>query len=229
MINLKNLKSIFVVEDENAQKDNEKAKNEAVVVDTKETKIVQEVLPPPPVAPIQPSNKAPIDKRFVDKLMQAIEKNNQEGFDYLEFRSSLKALASLPLDEATRFRSAFAAASTMGLTVEKLLQTAQFYKGILDKEKEQFNAELNTRGVDSIRTRSEERSKIETMVKDKETQIETLKQQIAQNQQEIIKLSQELEETSAKINEATTGFAVAYEDIVSKIIGDTEKIKKYLQ
>lgn len=237
MINLKNLKSIFVVEDENmaknddtpqnepVAKDEPVAKNESVKVETKPSN----ELPPPPVAPKTqaPTNEA--NKRFVEILTKALEKNNQQGFDYLEFRTSLMALANLPLDEATRYRSAFATASTMGLTIEKLLQTAQFYKSVLDKEKDQFTTELNTRGVESIRARSDERVSLENLIKEKQTQIDNLQQQIAQHQADIAQLSKELEETSGKIKDMNNGFLGAYEQITTKITSDIDKIKSYLQ
>lgn len=231
MINLKNLKSIFVVEDENTAKNDDTpktepvAKNESVKVETKPNN----ELPPPPVAPKTQTPTSGADKRFIELLTQALEKNNQQGFDYLEFRSSLMALANLPLDEATRYRSAFATASTMGLTVEKLLQTAQFYKSVLDKEKDQFTTELNTRGVESIRTRSDERVNLENVIKEKQTQIDNLQQQIAQHQADIAQLTKELEETSGKIKDMNDGFLGAHEQITSKITSDIDKIKSYLQ
>ncbi len=233
MINLKNLKSIFVVEDENAKKEtDETPKSEQTpVVEKKETPKEQE-LPPPPVPPqnVNPSNqKTAADKRFVEKLMSVLEANNMEGFDYLEFRSSLKALANLPLDEATRFRSAFATASTMGLSLETLLQSADYYKNILAKEKEHFTAELNTRGAESLRNKSEERVRLEQFIKDKEAQIQALTQQIAQHKQEISQLNQYLDETTTKINEMNTGFTNTYDILVGQMNSDIEKIKNYLK
>ena len=52
------------------------------------------------------------------------------GFDYLEYRRSLKSLETFPMDEATKFRSSYATASTMGVTVEKLLESIEFYNVI---------------------------------------------------------------------------------------------------
>lgn len=230
MINLKNLKSIFVVEDENTPKNDETPKKEPIVVEKKETKIEQEITPPPP-PPITTAtnNKSGADKRFVEKLMAVLEQNNRAGFDYLEFRSSLKALANLPLDEATRFRSAFATAGTMGLSLDTLLESADYYKSVLAKEKEHFTAELNTRGADSLSNKSAERLTLEQQIKNKEAQIQTLNQEIAQHKDEINKLNQYLNETTAKINEMGSGFNTTYDILVGQINSDIEKIKSYLK
>ena len=62
---------------------------------------------------VQPPNMNPpvsadqLDQKFIDVLMKAIEQNNKEGMDYLEFKNSLQSLSKLAMDEATRFKSAF--------------------------------------------------------------------------------------------------------------------------
>ena len=63
-----------------------------------------------------------LDDKSMEYLTSALAKNNLPGFDYLEFKQSLGALASLNMDEATAYKSAFATASTVGLTKEKLLK-----------------------------------------------------------------------------------------------------------
>ena len=69
-----------------------------------------------------------LDSKSVDFLTKALAKNNLDGFDYLEFIQSLKALADLGMDEGTSIKSAFATASTVGLTKAKLVQTGKHYK-----------------------------------------------------------------------------------------------------
>ena len=65
-----------------------------------------------------------LDEKSVDYLTSALAKNNLPGFDYLEFKQSLAALADLGMDEPTAIKSAFATASTVGLTKDKLVKTA---------------------------------------------------------------------------------------------------------
>ena len=62
-----------------------------------------------------------LDERSINVLTKALENANLPGFDYLEFKQSLAALTQMNMDEAMAIKSAFATASTMGLTKEKLL------------------------------------------------------------------------------------------------------------
>ena len=71
-----------------------------------------------------------------------MEKANIEGFDYLEYKQSLKSLAKMPMDERTRFQSAYAMAQTMGASVGHLIKTAQHYIDILAAEEKKFETAL---------------------------------------------------------------------------------------
>src|SRR5258705_117865 len=127
MINIKNLKSLFVQEEEppgsDSSADNSSEKNSSRSS-----------------APV--TGEGTGDQRIMTALLKAIEENNMDGFDFLEFKNSLKALSQMSLDEATRFRSAFATASTMGVTVPKLLESVDYYKKVLIAEKDKFNKTL---------------------------------------------------------------------------------------
>ena len=83
-----------------------------------------------------------VDGRSAQFLAEALTKNNLPGFDYLEFKQALQALAALNMDETTAFQSSFATASTMGLTKGKLLETANFYLKILTQEQNKFEQAL---------------------------------------------------------------------------------------
>ncbi|MEM6967493.1 MAG: hypothetical protein AAF573_22205, partial [Bacteroidota bacterium] len=65
-----------------------------------------------------------LDEKSISFLTGALDRNNLPGFDYIEFKQSLAALAKLNMDEETAFKSAFATAATVGLTKGKLLETA---------------------------------------------------------------------------------------------------------
>lgn len=61
-----------------------------------------------------PDGKA--DPKFIDILLKSIEKNNLGGFDYIEYLSSLQKLDNMAMDEATKYKSKFVTAKTMGVT-----------------------------------------------------------------------------------------------------------------
>jgi len=82
---LKNLKSLFIVEEEGTAKEEEtpKAKEEPKKGKTEE--VVKET--PQPEAPIETVSTGPgkVNAKFTETLLKAIEANNLDGFDYLEF------------------------------------------------------------------------------------------------------------------------------------------------
>jgi len=225
---LKNLKSLFIVEE--AQEEEKKPAG------TKEKK---------PVAPIKPSGATPpplpkqnsgstnttgsVDNKIVEKLLQAIEKNNLDGFDYLEYKKSLKALEKMPMDEATKYRSAFATASTMGVTLDKLLQTTNFYVGVLDKENEEFVSAFKNQFNDKVSGREREIAQFQSIIKEKSAQIKALTDEITKHQEQITGLKSKIEESNAKITKTQNDFKQSYDHLKAQFEDDIIKMKKYLK
>ena len=137
---LKNLKSLFIVEEQNAP--------EKPAEDPKPT-----VTPSPKIAESREGDPGKITQKFIEVLFKAMESNNLDGFDYLEFKQSLQSLSKMPMDEATRFRSAFAMAETMGATTQQLLSSANHYIDVLKSEETKFEKALaNQRATDRPQT-----------------------------------------------------------------------------
>ena len=94
-----------------------------------------------------------------------------EGFDYFEFKQSLATLSKMPLDEATQFKSAFATAATMGITKENLLQSADYYKKVLHKEKEKFDVAVKGQNNANVLKKKEELETLKKVILEKSAQI----------------------------------------------------------
>ncbi|MEL6925050.1 MAG: hypothetical protein AAFO94_13455, partial [Bacteroidota bacterium] len=132
---LKKLKSLFIIEEEeSAPKSSPK----------KETVAAEKTAPEAPVAtPVtQAAGPGKVSNKFLQVLLSAMNKANLEGFDYLEYKQSLKSLEKMPMDEKTRYISAFAAAQTMGATPDKLVQAANHYLKVLAQEDKKFEQAL---------------------------------------------------------------------------------------
>jgi chromosome segregation ATPase len=169
-----------------------------------------------------------LDEKSVEFLTKAIEKANLPGFDYIEFKQALTNLAKMQIDEATAVKSAFGTAMTMGLTKEKLLETAHHYRSILIKEKEQFEeASLKQKDIKiatNIRTVDELRMKIS----ENESKIKQLQDEIDQARMKIRDLDYEREQAHQKIEEAKTKFIFSHQSILNQIEKDIENISKYI-
>lgn len=220
MINLKNLKSLFIVtEEENPEAS--KTEENSVPVSNTTTPATKVVTP-------NTSGGGIYEDRIAESLFEALEKNNLEGFDYFEFKNSLKALSQMPLDEATRFRSAFATASTMGLTVDKLLQTADHYLKILGKEHVTFSDVVSQQKESNITGREQEIERLNKMVQDKSEQIKLLTEEIQKHQADVQKTREEITLAKTRIEQAEANFKSTYTAVVTQMTDDVTKIKQYL-
>jgi uncharacterized protein (DUF3084 family) len=170
-----------------------------------------------------------LNDKFMDILMGAIEKNNQEGFDYFEFKQSLRNLAKMSLDESTRYQSAFAMAQTMGATPAKLVESAKFYISVLGSEQSKFNEAHTQQRSRLIGTREEEIKNHESMIQQKNEQIQQLTQQIEEHRQKSQQIRSEISESTIKIETTKADFEVTYANVVGQIQEDINKMQSYLK
>lgn len=218
---LKKIKNIFVVEDESSSKkaENSKSPKEA----TSDAVTVSANDGPVEIPEVSAQN------RFLSLLAQTIEKNNQPGFDYFEYRQSLINLAKLNMDEATKYKSAYAAAQAMGVTPVTLVNSAQGYLNLLNQESQKFaTAEQNQRNK-VIEDRKNELTALGS-------QIEKKKEMIAQLQTEVEQMSKSLETKkneaagfAEKLNATKQEFEVAMKSIAGQIAEDIQKMNQYLK
>ncbi len=226
---LKNLKSLFIVEDEveaSEQKAEKPTKNKTAKTNSSSG---VNIPPPLPSAPRAQAVSGGVDVKIVEKLLQAIEKNNLEGFDYLEYKKSLKALEKMPMDEATKYRSAFATASTMGVTLDKLLDTVKFYTSVLDKEHKEFHTAFKGQFDAKVSGKEREIAQLDATIKEKAEMIKKLTEEITQHQQQISELKIKVEESNTKISKTKNDFELSYQHLKSQFEADITKMNSYLK
>lgn len=169
-----------------------------------------------------------LDERSLEFLVSAIEKNNLPGFDYFEFKRAIVSLLQMKLDEPTAHKSAFATAATVGVTKEKLIETAAYYKNVVEKEREQFDKALENQNVTKITARREETKRLRD-------QIERHKADIARLQDEIAGYLNQIEQAEAavklegeKLEKAKSAFEKTHQSVVLQIDKDIENMHKHL-
>ncbi|RMF04472.1 MAG: hypothetical protein D6772_00520 [Bacteroidetes bacterium] len=169
-----------------------------------------------------------LDERSMDSLLAALERENLPGFDYLEFKQSLARLQELGMDEATAFKSAFATASTMGLTKEKLLKTAAHYKQVLGKEKKSFDAALQKQMKARVEGKRQEVQALRQKVKEYEAKIAELEAKLAQAREVIASADQDIAEAQAGIEQVQERFQTTLQALINQIDQDVKDIENYL-
>ena len=168
------------------------------------------------------------DDKFFDILFRALEQSNMPGYDYFEFKQTLKQLATLNMDEATRYKSAYAMAQTMGATSPVLVNSALQYITILQNEKSKFSASADNQRKQQIDSRRTQSVDIDKSIQDKQKMIESLNQDIANLKQQRNDLNTELELTERKLSQTTSDFERAFTFVTSEIQTDITKIKNYI-
>lgn len=219
---LKNLKALFIEETPEAA---ERPEGPATPVSAEPQRDV-------PQAASSPGEGQPVgqpDDRMMAVLFSAMEENNIQGYDYLEFRDTLKSLQAMPMDEATRFRSAFAMAQTLKTTPEELIRTGKAYLQVLEKEDRKFREALTAREQSDLRSREQQMAALDSEVKSNQERIEALMAEISKARAKMEALGGELKEVTRKMDETRSRFESAYAFIAGQISEDLKKMEQYLK
>lgn len=218
---LKNLKSLFIVEEEGSKaKSTSKAKPEAPKEKAPAAKSTASSSSP---------RKGQVKAKFTDILLGAMEQANLDGFDYLEYKKSLKSLQKMNMDEATAYQSAYAMAQTMNATPAHLVQTAEHYLKVLLQEEEKFERALENQQESRIGSKRKEKEDLAKQIKAKEEQIKQLQADIKKSQTQLGKLDQDIQKAVQSIETTKGDFIASYQNLTKQIQADVEKMKKYLK
>jgi hypothetical protein len=219
---LKNLKSLFIEDaaTSSSDKKEEETRSEETVTEPELTQIDLSSLP---------DVDGQLNPKFTKILLQAIEKHNLTGFDYLEFKNGLKSLAQMNMDEATRFKSAYAMAKTMGASKSKLLDSAAHYQSILDKEKQQFEKAAEQQMKVKVLGKKDQMKLWEQDILAKEKQVQELQKSIADLKAKLEKVSSSLDEEALKVKQTKMDFLASYQYLHDQIATDIQKMKDHIE
>ncbi len=220
----KKLKSLFVI-DEGVPV--QESKNPSAGGDSTPKKETVAFQRPAPVMTAG-SAKGQVQDKFLEVLFAALQSNNAEGFDYLEFKDFLRSLANVPMEDSTRFKSAFATAQTMGATKDNILSSARVYMELLAKEENKFQEALSGQRDKNLTGKQHEIKKLEQTIQDKQAEIEKLKTDIESHRKQIVTLENEINTASEKLAQTADDFAATYHALLGQIQNDVKNIETHL-
>lgn len=176
-----------------------------------------------------------LDEKSVKFLTSALDKSNLPGFDYLEFKQSLSTLAEMGIEGEMAYKSAFATASTMGLTLDKLVKTGMHYKKVLEGEKAQFDKAVEAQVRKKVGQKQAKVEQLRKKVEANKLAIEKKKEEILALEKEILaateivdSASADIEATKAKIVETGQNFEVTLNSLLNQIEEDLSQAKIFL-
>lgn len=184
------------------------------------------VSPPPKQSGPRPVDGA--DEALVAKLRQTLQESNRPGFDFLEFQASLLALEKVVPDEATRYRSAFATAATMGVTVPVLLEAARWYRELLKSESKEFEQELQAKRKTEIGTKQSEIERLQKDIASASETIQRLTREIGENQAKAKALQSQMDESTTRLDRAKARFEKSVQTVDAEIQLQQQQIQTIL-
>ncbi|MDX1684176.1 MAG: hypothetical protein R3275_03010 [Saprospiraceae bacterium] len=224
---LKNLRSLFI-EDSKPDLKKEESGDTKETFETSDTPQKVEIPGPEPVMP-KSGEPGKVSEKFTKVLLKSIEKYNQDGFDYLEYKNSVRSLSKMSMNESTRFQSALAMAQTMGTTADQLISSAKHYQNVLTDEKKKFDQAAQMRLDRQVKAKRNELSEWEKEIEQKEKMIEELKNEVKQLRVKMGKVSERLEIEEAKVERTQADFIASYNNLYNQISSDIDKMSKYLK
>jgi uncharacterized small protein (DUF1192 family) len=156
------------------------------------------------------------------KVMEAENKKNFPGADYYEFQLALENMKEVPVESA-KYSSAFNVLSaTQGLTKDHLVQTAQQYIGVIDREVGEFTAGFDKENKEQVDDKK-------SLIEDKTRQMQELSEQIVALNDEIKRLSQELVDNKNRLSSMKNSFLTVAQAQKDKINTELTKIGTYIK
>jgi|SRR5690625_3568430 len=169
-----------------------------------------------------------LDEKSRTFLLNAIKEHNQSGFDYLEYKQALIRLEEMELDPSLAIKSAFTTATTVGLTRDKLLDSAEYYLSILNNEYKQFKQALEKQMEARVHSREKQKSSLEKKRENIRKKIRELEKEEKEIVMKLEKMDAETEDARKKIEQTSDRFAETLNAITEKIQTDLELFKSHL-
>jgi chromosome segregation ATPase len=170
-----------------------------------------------------------LDDRSLEFLSQALEQNNLPGFDYLEYKKAITALLAINQgDLAAAHQNAFATASVMGLTKAKLLETAAYYRNLLEREKAKFDEALETQTQLRVHSKTADIHRLQDQIARHQAEINRLQEEIVQYTDRKQAAETSLQQEQEKLHKTHSNFEKTHAALLLQLDRDIEQIHQYL-
>lgn len=215
---LEKVKAVFIVPEQGKVQSEGTADSESQRVETASEEIKNVVSTPEDTS------------KFVKILSDALEKHNEPGFDYLEFRKALLAIKKLEnMDESAQYKSAFAAAHAMNVTEDKLSSTAKKYLNVLEQELTSFQQTAKEFLVSQQNSSEEKNKRLTASIREKGELIAKLNAEMEEDKAQLSKLQMESTEVIRKVESNRSAFMQVYQQLVDQIKLDIQNMDRYLK
>lgn len=169
-------------------------------------------------------NGASLDEKSLGYLCKALERNNQNGFDYLEFKLALHQLEKMEITGELAIKSAFATASAMGVDKGQVLSSIDRYIKVLQQERTDFDSALESAMKRKIEARKKDIATLEQKIADFRKEIAGIEHAIAEGEKRMKSAAEEIESATGELERAEKTFRETYDQVIHSIEKDRELI-----
>lgn len=236
---LKKIKSLFIIEEESSVEEkleqisgdksnkSQSSKSKKTVkssadIGKQETVIEEEMYESSVSKAVKPR------KKFTDILLKAIDAQDLEGPDYLEFKSSLKSLESVIEEEETRFKSSFAVLQSAGITKGSLLSSGKHYLDVLDNEKKKFEETFREQQRKQVKQKEAKIQQLQAGINKRKEHLQKLITEIECMEKSMETSRNEINKAASKVQLTKDQFMASFGQIKGQIQSDFDKINQYL-
>lgn len=166
--------------------------------------------------------------KFEQHFSRLFESSNLPGPDYFEFWKMMETLETHVPDDKARIGAVFATLSIQGLTKDKLLETATLYKGMVEKDRDEFDKAADDKAKQEIQGRVQQIADLEKTIAEHSQKIQQLTLEITSAQTSMKELKGQVSEQEQKIASSRQGYDVACQAMITKIQSDIQFIQTTL-
>lgn len=186
--------------------------------------------------PTQQTNE--VDQQYLDHLFKFMEDNNISGPDYYEFANTLYEMRALDpsITDEKLFQMTFIGFKAQGVGVDTITNTANQYIQLFEKHKHEFETFLNNESQQTVVVREKENVDLNKLngvnqnkIVEMQTEMDRLRKEIETNNQRVMENSTFIQSEKLKLNSKKLKFENAYNNVVSKLKDDIQKIKTYIK
>ena len=170
-----------------------------------------------------------LNEKMVIFILNAIKEHHEEGMDYIKFKQSVQNLMQMNMDELTSVKSAYATASTMGMTKEKLIKSIYAYQAVVDKERDKFIETLKSQIQSQVEEPKAEINKIQNSIEEHKRKIVQLEKEMALMTENTTSMQNDIVISEEKIEKTRSQFLAVYESFKSNFEADKSQFEHLLQ
>lgn len=176
-----------------------------------------------PTSTIEQSTSAPTavaDKSIIDQIWNAIIAQNRPGPDYLELKTTLQSLDSLPITLEQKISAAFNVLKGQYPNFDKtaILQAIDFYLGVVETEKQTGLGELD-------KLEHEKVSSVETEITEMQTRAQQMKAEYDALMEQIGEKNMAMQAAKVEINNNRMMFNASIQSVLDVLNTDRQKIE----